>query len=118
MSTGLFGVLRDALNRQRSRARSAAEARRQSLRSPAPACRPPAYVGTGPVHRAVRQAREPAPFPATSRTMAWAGVTRVTARHAPRSDYRDRGGGAMSPTQVMVAILTFLVIVTTAITFS
>jgi hypothetical protein len=26
--------------------------------------------------------------------------------------------GAMSPTQVMVAILTFLVIVTTAITFS
>ncbi len=50
--------------------------------------------------------------------MAWAGVTRVTARHAPRSDYRDRGGGAMSPTQVMVAILTFLVIVTTAITFS
>lgn len=117
MSTGLFGALRDALNRQRSRARSAAEARRQSLRSPAPACRPPACVGTGPVHRAVRQAREPAPFPASSRTMAWAGVTRVTARHAPRSDYRDRGG-AMSPTQVMVAILTFLVIVTTAITFS
>lgn len=72
----------------------------------------------GTCHRGVRQPREPAPFPATFRALPEAGVTRITAKQAPRSDHRCRGVGAMSPTQVMVAILTFLVIVTTAITFS